>query len=220
VLHAHPVVKLLFTCVVIILIAKMDQNEKIPDPKEIEKEISEFLAKKFKDNVKIVSPVVLSQELALDSAEKKPEKKKKINFDLLPEDLIAYLDQFIVKQDQPKAILATKICTHFNRIKHAESSGENNKGIVGQIKNNILMIGPTGVGKTEIARRLANLAQSPFLKVEASKFTEIGYVGRDVESMIRDLVELAVNMVKKEERREVEQKAHEMAEEKLLDLLL
>ncbi|NOQ65930.1 MAG: ATP-dependent protease ATPase subunit HslU, partial [Desulfobacterales bacterium] len=84
----------------------------------------------------------------------------------------------------------------------------------------IIMIGPTGVGKTEIARRLANLAHSPFLKVEASKFTEIGYVGRDVESMIRDLVELAVNMVKKEERHEVEKKAREMAEEKLLDLLL
>lgn len=85
---------------------------------------------------------------------------------------------------------------------------------------NIIMIGPTGVGKTEIARRLAHLAQSPFLKVEASKFTEVGYVGRDVESMIRDLTQLAVNMVTKEEEEGVAQKAEQMAEERLLDLLL
>ncbi len=85
---------------------------------------------------------------------------------------------------------------------------------------NIIMIGPTGVGKTEIARRLAKLDNSPFLKVEASKFTEVGYVGRDVESMIRDLVELSVNMIKSEEQENVRTKAAEIAEEKLLDLLL
>ena len=88
------------------------------------------------------------------------------------------------------------------------------------IPKNILMIGPTGVGKTEIARRLAKLAQSPFIKVEASKFTEVGYVGRDVESMVRDLVELAVDMVRDERRAEVREKARQSAEERVLDLLL
>ena len=88
-----------------------EKNEKIPDPKELEKEISEFLSKKFGDNVKIVSPMVLPQEAVVGKTKKPPQKKKKINFDLKPEELIAYLDQYVVKQDSAKAILATKICT-------------------------------------------------------------------------------------------------------------
>jgi ATP-dependent HslUV protease ATP-binding subunit HslU len=88
------------------------------------------------------------------------------------------------------------------------------------LPNNIIMIGPTGVGKTEIARRLANLTGAPFIKVEASKYTEVGYVGRDVESMVRDLVDLSVNMVKREKTSEVEARASELATERLLDILL
>ena len=121
------------------------RNEKIPSPQEIEKEISEFLSKKFKNNVKVISPVVLPQELTLDNGKESPQKVKKISFDLLPEDLISYLDQYIVKQDMAKAVLATKICTHFNRIRRAEDSPDDFNEMVGSIKNNVLMIGPTGV---------------------------------------------------------------------------
>ncbi|MBT8357430.1 MAG: AAA family ATPase, partial [Deltaproteobacteria bacterium] len=162
------------------------QNEKIPSPKEIEKEISEFLSKKYKNNVKVITPVVLPQELPLEK--ESPKKAKKINFDLLPEDLIAYLDQYMVKQDMAKAILATKICTHFNRIKHAEDSPDDFNEMVGGIKNNVLMIGPTGVGKTYIIKLIAKKIGVPFVKGDATKFSETGYVGGDVEDLVRDLV--------------------------------
>ena len=164
------------------------QNEKIPSPKEIEKEISEFLSKKFKNNVKVISPVVLPQELTLDKGKESPQKAKKNNFDLLPEDLIAYLDQYIVKQDMAKAVLATKICTHFNRIKRAEETPDDFNEMVGSIKNNVLMIGPTGVGKTYIIKLIAKKIGVPFVKGDATKFSETGYVGGDVEDLIRDLV--------------------------------
>ena len=164
------------------------RNEKIPSPKEIEKEISEFLSKKFKNNVKVISPVVLPQELTLDKGKESPQKVKKINFDLLPEDLIAYLDQYIVKQDMAKAVLATKICTHFNRIKRAEDSPDDFNEMVGSIKNNVLMVGPTGVGKTYIIKLIAKKIGVPFVKGDATKFSETGYVGGDVEDLIRDLV--------------------------------
>jgi ATP-dependent Clp protease ATP-binding subunit ClpX len=169
------------------------QGEKIPDPKELEKEIGEFLSKKFGDNVKIVTPMILPQEGAVDKVKNPPRQKKKINFDLKPEELIAYLDQFVVKQDSAKAILATKICTHFNRIKRAQEGHENSGSLsmVGHIKNNVLMIGPTGVGKTYIIKLIANKIGVPFVKGDATKFSETGYVGGDVEDLVRDLVRQA-----------------------------
>ena len=169
------------------------QGEKIPDPKELEKEIGEFLSKKFGDNVKIVTPMILPQEGAVDKVKLPPRQKKKIHFDLKPEELIAYLDQFVVKQDSAKAILATKICTHFNRIKRAQEGHENSGSVsmVGHIKNNVLMIGPTGVGKTYIIKLIANKIGVPFVKGDATKFSETGYVGGDVEDLVRDLVRQA-----------------------------
>ena len=164
------------------------RNEKIPDPKEIEKEISEFLAKRFNNTVKIVSPVVVPQELSLEKRNKPDKKKKKIIFNLLPEELIDYLDQYIVKQDNAKAILATKICTHFNRIKQAEENPNRINSMVGSIKNNVLMLGPTGVGKTYIIKLIADKIGVPFVKGDGTKFSETGYVGGDVEDLVRDLV--------------------------------
>ncbi|NNL75023.1 MAG: AAA domain-containing protein [Desulfobacterales bacterium] len=165
-----------------------EHNEKIPNPKELEREISEFLAKKFGDNVKIVSPMVVPQEAVLDKTKETGKSMKKINFDLKPEELIAYLDQYIIRQDRAKAILATKICTHFNRIKRFMESDDSINPMVGSIKNNVLMIGPTGVGKTYIIKLIANKIGVPFVKGDATKFSETGYVGGDVEDLVRDLV--------------------------------
>ena len=163
-----------------------EYSGKIPDPKDIEKEIGEFLSKKFGGEVKIISPVSMPQEVP---AEKNaPKKQRQINFDLKPEELIAYLDQFIVRQDRAKAILATKICTHFKRIKHAESYPEDQDQLVGRIKNNVLMIGPTGVGKTYMIKLIAKKLGVPFVKGDATKFSETGYVGGDVEDLVRDLL--------------------------------
>ncbi|MFO7963471.1 MAG: AAA family ATPase [Desulfobacterales bacterium] len=160
-------------------------NEKLPNIKDLEKEIGEFLAKKFGDNVKVVSPLAEKDEIDAVEGKQHNAVEDGLNFDLKPEDLIAYLDQFVVKQDNAKAILCTKICTHFNRIKHARSQKDE---MVGNIKNNVLMIGPTGVGKTYIIRLIAKKIGVPFVKGDATKFSETGYVGGDVEDLVRDLV--------------------------------
>jgi len=131
-----------------------------------------------------------------------------------PREIVSELDKYIVGQRDAKRAVAIALRNRWRRQQVPEPLRDE------IAPKNIIMIGPTGVGKTEIARRLAKLAQAPFLKIEASKFTEVGYVGRDVESMIRDLTELAVNMLKAEGSRKVQQRANEMAEERLLDLLL
>jgi ATP-dependent HslUV protease ATP-binding subunit HslU len=133
---------------------------------------------------------------------------------LTPREIVGELDKYVVGQKQAKRAVAIALRNRMRRQKLPPELADE------VAPKNILMIGPTGVGKTEIARRLARLAQSPFLKVEASKFTEVGYVGRDVESMIRDLVEIAVAMVRDEQTVEVRTKAQQNAEERLLDLLL
>lgn len=167
---------------------KKNSTTKIPDPKEIEKELGDFLNKKFGGNVKIVSPAVLSEKSAQASQQKEADKKKSINFDLKPKELVSYLDQYIIKQDTAKNTLATKICTHFNRIKHLESLNQSRDAMVGGIKNNILIAGPTGVGKTYMVKLIANKLGVPFVKGDATKFTETGYVGGNVEDLVRDLV--------------------------------
>ncbi len=134
--------------------------------------------------------------------------------ELTPKQIVAVLDKYIIGQDKAKKSVAIALRNRWRRLQVPEDLREE------IMPNNIIMIGPTGVGKTEIARRLAKLSGAPFLKVEASKFTEVGYVGRDVDSIIRDLVDISVNMVKQKMTEAVKEKAKELAEEKLLDLLL
>ncbi|HAA84278.1 MAG: ATP-dependent protease ATPase subunit HslU [Thermodesulfobacterium sp. 37_54] len=134
--------------------------------------------------------------------------------ELTPREIVAELNKYIVGQDRAKKAVAIAMRNRWRRQQLKEELKEE------IYPKNILMIGPTGVGKTEIARRLAKLSNAPFLKVEATKFTEVGYVGRDVESMIRDLVHIAVKMVREEEEKKVLEKAKTLAEERLVDLLL
>ena len=133
---------------------------------------------------------------------------------LTPRQIVEELDQYIIGQDEAKKAVAIALR---NRWRRQNVDPEMREEI---LPNNIIMIGPTGVGKTEISRRLSRLAGAPFIKVEASKFTEVGYVGRDVESIVRDLVEIAINMVRDEKEAEFRELADGRAEEKLLDLLL
>src|SRR5437868_858594 len=134
--------------------------------------------------------------------------------DFSPREIVSELDRFIVGQTDAKRAVSIALRNRWRRL---QLSGGLREEV---LPKNIIMIGPTGVGKTEIARRLAKLTAAPFLKVEASKFTEVGYVGRDVDSIVRDLVEISVKLVKDEEQAKVRARAREAAEEKLLDILL
>ena len=140
--------------------------------------------------------------------------KKQSSEELTPGQIVEQLNRFVIGQDDAKRAVAIALRNRWRRLQVPEELREE------IVPNNIILIGPTGVGKTEISRRLASLARAPFMKVEASKFTEVGYVGRDVESIIRDLVDLAVGMVKSEFLEEVQQPALNNADERILDLLL
>ena len=133
---------------------------------------------------------------------------------LTPRKIVEELNRFIIGQDKAKKAVAIALRNRWRRQRLSPDLKDE------VLPKNIIMIGPTGVGKTEIARRLSKLANAPFIKVEASKFTEVGYVGRDVESMIRDVTEISVNMVKTEHLEMIREKAKHLAEERLLDLLL
>src|SRR5690606_14306962 len=134
--------------------------------------------------------------------------------DMTPREIVHELDRFIIGQQEAKRAVAIALRNRWRRLQVDEE-------LRGEITpKNILMSGPTGVGKTEIARRLAKLAQAPFIKVEATKFTEVGYVGRDVESIIRDLVDMSIKMHREQAMKTVQHRAAEAAEERILDVLL
>ena len=134
--------------------------------------------------------------------------------EMTPREIVRELDRYIIGQDEAKRAVAIALRNRYRRSRVSEEMREE------IYPKNILMIGPTGVGKTEIARRLAKLVQAPFVKVEATKFTEVGYVGRDVESIIRDLVENAVRMVQQEHEARVHTRAEVLAEDRLLNLMV
>ena len=166
------------------------KTKKIPNQKELEKELSEYLSKKYGGRIKIISPLVFpkSEAASSDETEGNLSNNRKLKFDMLPEELESYLKSFVVKQRDAISVLATKICTHFNRIKHTEKMRGNNASGVGMIKNNVLLIGPTGVGKTYLIKLIAHKLGVPFVKGDATKFSETGYVGGDVEDLVRDLL--------------------------------
>src|SRR5450432_2594026 len=134
--------------------------------------------------------------------------------ELTPREIVRELDKYVIGQPDAKKAVAIALRNRIRRQKLPPDMADE------VMPKNILMIGPTGVGKTELARRLAKLANSPFMKVEASKFTEVGYVGRDVESMIRDLVDIAIDMVREEKLEEIGERAEKAAENRLLELLV
>lgn len=165
-----------------------------PDPREVEKEISDFLSKKYGDQVKIVSPLVFPKpDKKEDAGAGAPKKRARLNFDILPNELIAYLNEYIIGQDSAKRVLAAKICTHFKRIRMQIEKGGQTEDFEGRIKNNIILIGPTGVGKTYMVKLIAKKIGVPFVKGDATKFSETGYVGGDIEDLVRDLAKQCDN---------------------------
>ncbi len=179
----------------------MDQKDDIraanlPDPKEIEKEINDFLADKYGNRIRIMGtqlgPWPGAEETDQGNEPPKEDKPGNIRFDMKPAELHEYLDRFVIRQDSAKEILATKICTHFNRIRYFQEHGDTyDREGIGRIKNNIILIGPTGVGKTYLIKLIAKKIGVPFVKGDATKFSETGYVGGDVEDLVRDLVQEA-----------------------------
>lgn len=175
---------------------KKEKNTISHDPKKIEKELGEFLNKKFGANVKIISPSTLPRQETISGTSSSEKNKPLIDFNIKPRELITYLDQYVVKQTKAKSVLSTKICTHFNRIRHSQANENGLSKITGNIKSNILMLGPTGIGKTYLIKLIAKKIGVPFVKADATKFSETGYVGGDVEDLIRDLVKEANDDIK------------------------
>jgi len=162
------------------------ENNKIPPPEELQRDVAEFLKEKYGKNV-IIPPE--PNAVGSDPGAGREGKKEtfKINFDLKPTELERYLKKYVVGQDEALEILSTKICTHFNRMKYEKTHPEAEE-LVGGIKSNVLMIGPTGVGKTYLLKLIAKKIGVPFVKGDATKFSETGYVGGDVEDLVRNLV--------------------------------
>jgi len=159
-----------------------DDSQKVPNQEELEKELSDYLSKKYGYRIKVISPMMLPQGKDTHEDKKGPSGIDRIRFDMKPEELEAYLNQYVIRQDDAKAILATKICTHYNRIKQQSRKGKRGKAkTVGRIKNNILLLGPTGVGKTQLAKVLAKClfdTTDNLVRIDMSEYMEKFSVSR------------------------------------------
>ena len=201
---------------------RMDEKDQIkgsdiPDPKEIEKEINDFLAEKYGNRIRVMGTQIGPWHSAVESEGgmevKEDSDSSSIRFDMKPAELHDYLDRFVIRQDAAKEVLATKMCTHFNRIRYFQEKGnEDDSEGIGRIKNNIILIGPTGVGKTYLIKLIARKLGVPFVKGDATKFTETGYVGGDVEDLVRDLVQEADG--------DIDRLRETLQERKVLDFLV
>ena len=178
-----------------------DETLSFPNEKELEKELGDYLSSKYGGRVKVISSGLLPVPLVDGSAKQSKPKESlyEFTFDLKPQELVDYLDEYVVRQDQAKAALATKICTHFNRIRRECATGRKRERAVGRIKANVLLIGPTGVGKTYLIKLIARRLGVPFVKGDATKFSETGYVGGDVEDLVRELVREADDDIRRAE---------------------
>jgi endopeptidase Clp ATP-binding regulatory subunit ClpX len=159
-----------------------------PNPEELKRDMEEFFSRKYGDRVQLgLMTAHPDQARTADEGTETKEAPLDLSFDYLPRDIKAYLDRYVIKQDNAKKVLATAICDHYNHIKHCSSEGHCKE----YAKQNIIMLGPTGVGKTYLVRTIADLIGVPFVKADATKFSETGYVGGDVEDLVRELVQKA-----------------------------
>ncbi|HUI06600.1 MAG TPA: AAA family ATPase [Verrucomicrobiae bacterium] len=164
----------------------MSSDQPLPSPEEIQKKLSEFMKKEFGDRVVFAAPQPESGETGLPGGEVKRDKLE-FDFNLKPKEVRAHLDRFVIRQDDAKKALAIAVCDHYNHVKAAEQGDE----LRDYVKQNVLLIGPTGVGKTYLIKTIADLIGVPFVKSDATKFSETGYVGGDVEDLVRELIHRA-----------------------------
>jgi ATP-dependent Clp protease ATP-binding subunit ClpX len=171
----------------------MEQNPSFPSPEELKSKLAEFMKSNFGDRVAFTT--VTQPDMAETGAEEKaPEDTKEFEFNFLPRDIKAHLDRFVIKQDEAKKVLSIAVCDHYNHVNHVRRLEKQNPGGTNEpeyAKQNVILVGPTGVGKTYLIKHIADLIRVPFVKADATKFSETGYVGGDVEDLVRELVHKA-----------------------------
>src|SRR5215831_15813114 len=172
---------------------EQEQNPPFPSPEELKSKLAEFMKSNFGDRIAFTT--VTQPDMAETGAEDKgPEETKEFEFNFLPRDIKAHLDRFVIKQDEAKKVLSIAVCDHYNHVNHVRRLEKENASRTNETeyaKQNVILVGPTGVGKTYLIKHIADLIKVPFVKADATKFSETGYVGGDVEDLVRELVHKA-----------------------------